>query len=196
MIPEYVAEAVETNEAGVSPSIITKLSFSGNNITVSEERLSANVAKSVVNTPGGDDRHNLYVVTDGNSLYRYDTNLGDELVQTAGPSTEFSLIAAEGGTISLLAQSGTLWRSDFGSASPLEQSDLGLDESGIKPNGIARFTASDHQNKNNGGIFVYAALNEGGFRVLDDAVDTELQRQTEGDYTSVSARIMLSPTSY
>jgi len=184
---EYVAGAVETNGADASPSAIAKLSFSGSDINVSNKRLSGNVAKSVVNAPAGDDRHDLYVVTDGNSLYRYDANLEDELVQTAGPSTEFSSIAAEGSTISMLARSGALWRADFGSASEPERSDLDLDGSGIDPVGIARLTASDHQNKNNGGIFVYAALNEGGFRVLDEDVDTERQRQTAGDYTSVSA---------
>ncbi|MFB6280382.1 MAG: hypothetical protein ABEK75_12820 [Salinibacter sp.] len=186
---EYVAGALKTNKADASPSVIVKLSFSGNsgnNLTTTHKRLSANVAKGVVNAPAGDSRHDLYVVTDGNALYRYDANLEDELVQTAG-SSELSSITAEGGTISMLAKSGALWRSDFGSASAPVQTSLSLDGSGIEDNGIARLTASDHQNRNNGSVFVYAALNEGGFRVLDSDVDAELQRQTAGDYTSVSA---------
>jgi hypothetical protein len=187
---EYVAGALETNKADLSPSVIVKLSFSGNsgnNLTTTDKRLSANVAKGVVNAAAGDSRHDLYVVTDGNSLYRYDANLEDELVQTADPSTEFFSIVAEGGTIGMLTKSGALWRTDFGSPSEPEQSDLELDGSGITPNGIARLTASDHQNKNNGDVFFYAALNEGGFRVLDNDLDTERQRQTEGYYISVSA---------
>jgi hypothetical protein len=186
---EYVAGALKTNKADASPSVIVKLSLSGNsgnNLTTTHKRLSANVAKGVVNAPAGDSRHDFYVVTDGNALYRYDANLEDELVQTAG-SSELSSITAEGGTISMLAKSGALWRSDFGSASAPVQTSLSLDGSGIEDNGIARLTASDHQNRNNGSVFVYAALNEGGFRVLDSDVDAERQRQTAGDYTSVSA---------
>lgn len=45
---EYVAGALKTNKADASPSVIAKLSFSGNsgnNLTTTHERLSANVAK-------------------------------------------------------------------------------------------------------------------------------------------------------
>ncbi|PSQ81640.1 MAG: hypothetical protein BRD46_01575, partial [Bacteroidetes bacterium QS_8_68_15] len=50
---------------------------------------------------------------------------------------------------------------------------------------IARLTTSNHESSSDD--FVYAALNTGGFRVLDDDVDEELFRRTEYDYTSVSA---------
>jgi hypothetical protein len=182
---EYVAGAVKTNTASASPSVITKLSLSGSDITVSDERLSANVAKSVVNAPSGDDRHDFYVVTDGNSLYRYDASLGDELVQTADPSTEFSSITAHQDLLIMLTKSGELWTSDFSSPSDPAQSGLSLDGSGIDPRGIARINASSHESSSDN--FVYAALNAGGFRVLDDDVDTEMFSRTDGYYTSVSA---------
>jgi hypothetical protein len=181
---EYVAGAVETNRADVSQSVITKLSLSGDDITVSDERLSANVAKSVVNAPSGDSQHDLYVVTDGNALYRYDSSLGDELKQTVS-GVEFSSITAHQDLLIMLTKSGALWKSDFSSANDPWKSDLTLEESEIRPLGIARLTTSNHENSSDD--FVYAALNTGGFRVLDDDADTELFRRTEGDYTSVSA---------
>lgn len=185
---EYVAGAVETNKGDASPSVITKLSFSGNsgnNITPTHERLSANVAKSVVNAPAGDSQHDLYVVTDDNSLYRFDANLGNRLRQTAGTGVEFSSIAAHQSSLIMLTKSGEIWESDVSPPGAPQESDLTLDGSNIDPVGIARITASSHQSSSD--TFVFAALNEGGFRVLDDDVDTELFSQTNGEYTSVSA---------
>ena len=184
---EYVAGALETKREGVSPAALTKLSLedSDNNISVTHKRLSGYVAKSVVNAPSGDSRHDLYVVTDGNALYRYDSSLGDELKQTVSDDAEFSSITAHQDLLIMLTQSGALWKSDFSSASEPWKSDLTLEESEIRPLGIARLTASDHENSSDD--FVYAALNTGGFRVLDDDVDEELFSRTEYDYTSVSA---------
>ena len=182
---EYVAGAVETNKANVSPSVITRLSLSGDDITVSDERLSANVAKSVVNAPSGDSQHDLYVVTDGNSLYRFDSNLDNQLRQTV-PGVEFSSITAHQDLLIMMTKSGQLWKSDFSSPSDPWQSDLSLEESAeIDPLGIARITTSNHESSSDD--FVYAALNAGGFRVLDDDVDTELFSRTDDYYTSVSA---------
>ena len=182
---EYVAGALKTEREGVSPAALTKLSLSGGNgISVDHKRLSGNVAKSVVNAPSGDDQHDLYVVTDGNSLYRYDSSLGDELKQTVS-GVEFSSITAHQDLLIMLTKSGALWKSDFSSANDPWKSDLTLEESEIRPLGIARLTTSNHENSSDD--FVYAALNTGGFRVLDDDVDEELFRRTGYDYTSVSA---------
>ncbi|PSQ99284.1 MAG: hypothetical protein BRD48_04690, partial [Bacteroidetes bacterium QS_9_68_14] len=117
------------------------------------------------------------------SLYRYDSSLGDELKQTVSENVEFSSITAHQDLLIMLTKSGALWKSDFDSPSEPWESDLTLEESEIRPLGIARLTTSNPGNED----FVYAALNPGGFRVLDDDVDTELFRRTEGDYTSVSA---------
>ena len=183
---EYVAGALKTKRAGVSPAALTKLSFedSDNNISVTHKRLSGNVAKSVVNAPSGDSRHDLYVVTDGNALYRYDSSLGDELKQTVS-GVEFSSITAHQDLLIMLTKSGALWKSDFSSANEPWKSDLTLEESEIRPLGIARLTTSNHENSSDD--FVYAALNTGGFRVLNDDASEKLFSRTEGDYTSVSA---------
>ena len=183
---EYVAGALETKKKNRSPAALTKLSFddSDNNISVRHERLSGNVAKSVVNAPSGDSRHDLYVVTDGNALYRYDSSLGDELKQTVS-GVEFSSITAHQDLLIMLTQSGALWKSDFSSANDPWKSDLTLEESEIRPLGIARLTASDHEDSSDN--FVFAALNTGGFRVLNDDASEELFSRTEYDYTSVSA---------
>ena len=182
---EYVAGALETKREVVSPAVLTKLSISGGNTSVEgHERLSGNVAKSVVNAPSGDSRHDLYVVTDGNALYRYDSSLGDELKQTVS-GVEFSSITAHQDLLIMLTKSGALWKSDFSSANEPWKSDLTLEESEIRPLGIARLTTSDHENSSDD--FVYAALNTGGFRVLNDDVSEELFSRTEYDYTSVSA---------
>jgi hypothetical protein len=117
-----VAGAVATDKADASPSVITKLSFSGNggnNITSSSKRLSANVAKSVVNAPAGDSQHDLYVVTDGNSLYRFDSGLENQLRQTV-PGAEFSSLTAHQDLLVMLTKSGALWTSDFSSPSDPE----------------------------------------------------------------------------
>lgn len=184
---EYVAGALETRKENRSPAALTKLSFEDSNgdISVTHRRLSRHVAKSVVNAPSGDSRHDLYVVTDGNSLYRYDSSLGDELKQTVSEDVEFSSITAHQDDLIMLTKSGELWRSDFSSANAPEKSDLTLEESEIRPLGIARLTASNHESSSDN--FVYAALNTGGFRVLNDDASEELFRRTEGDYTSVSA---------
>ena len=184
---EYVAGALETKKKNRSPAALTKLSFEdsdGDISSVTHKRLSGNVAKSVVNAPSGDSRHDLYVVTDGNALYRYDSSLGDELKQTVS-GVEFSSITAHQDLLIMLTKSGALWKSDFSSANDPWKSDLTLEESEIRPLGIARLTTSNHESSSDD--FVYAALNTGGFRVLDDDVDTELFRRTEYDYTSVSA---------
>jgi hypothetical protein len=182
---EYVAGALETKKKNRSPAALTKLSLSGGNgISVDHKRLSGNVAKSVVNAPSGDSRHDLYVVTDGNALYRYDSSLGDELKQTVS-GVEFSSITAHQDLLIMLTKSGALWKSDFSSANEPWKSDLTLEKSEIRPLGIARLTASDHENSSDN--FVFAALNTGGFRVLNDDASEELFGRTEGDYTSVSA---------
>ena len=183
---EYVAGALKTKKKNRSPAALTKLSFedSDDDISVTHKRLSGNVAKSVVNAPSGDSRHDLYVVTDGNALYRYDSSLGDELKQTVS-GVEFSSITAHQDLLIMLTKSGALWKSDFSSANEPWKSDLTLEKSEIRPLGIARLTASDHENSSDN--FVYAALNTGGFRVLNDDASEELFSRTEGDYTSVSA---------
>jgi len=184
---EYVAGALETKKKNRSPAALTKLSFEDSNddISVTHKRLSGNVAKSVVNAPSGDSQHDLYVVTDGNALYRYDSSLGNELEQTVSDDAEFSSITAHQDLLIMLTKSGALWKSDFSSANDPWKSDLTLEESEIRPLGIARLTTSNHENSSDD--FVYAALNTGGFRVLDDDADTELFSRTEYDYTSVSA---------
>ena len=183
---EYVAGALETKREVVSPAVLTKLSISGGNTSVeSHERLSGNVAKSVVNAPSGDDQHDLFVVTDENALYEYNSSLGNENKYTVSDDVEFSSITAhQQGYRIMLTQSGALWTSDF--SSEPSKSDQTLKESAeIRPRGIARLTTSHYESS--GEDFVYAALNTGGFRVLDGDVDEELFSRTEGDYTSVSA---------
>jgi hypothetical protein len=183
---EYVAGALETKKKNRSPAALTKLSLSGGNgISVDHKRLSGNVAKSVVNAPSGDSQHDLYVVTDGNALYRYDSSLGNELEQTVSDDAEFSSITAHQDLLIMLTQSGALWKSDFSSPSDPWEGDLTLEKSEIRPLGIARLTASDHEDSSDN--FVFAALNTGGFRVLNDDASEELFGRTEGDYTSVSA---------
>ena len=185
---EYVAGALETKKKNRSPAALTKLSFEdsdGDISSVTHKRLSGNVAKSVVNAPSGDSRHDLYVVTDGNALYRYDSSLGDELKQTVSEDAEFSSITAHQDLLIMLTQSGALWKSDFSSANEPWKSDLILEKSEVRPLGIARLTASDHEDSSDN--FVFAALNTGGFRVLDDDASEELFSRTEYDYTSVSA---------
>ena len=184
---EYVAGALETKKKNRSPAALTKLSFddSDDDISVTHKRLSGNVAKSVVNAPSGDSRHDLYVVTDGNALYRYDSSLGDELKQTVSDDAEFSSITAHQELLIMLTKSGALWKSDFSSANEPWKSGLTLEESEIRPLGIARLTASDHEDSSDN--FVFAALNTGGFRVLNDDASEELFSRTEYDYTSVSA---------
>lgn len=184
---EYVAGALATNPGDVSPAVVAKLSFSGNsgnNITVSHRRLSANVAKSVVNAPASDSEHDLYVVTDGNSLYRFDTNLQNQSRQTVS-GVEFSSLTALPSQIALLTKTGGLWTAGVSPASDPAEASISLDGSDIDPLGIARMETSRHESSS--APFVFAALNEGGFRVLNESMDTVLFSRTGGHYTSVSA---------
>lgn len=184
---QYVAGAVQTNLADESPSVIAKLSFpeGEDDVDITSKRLSANVAKSVVNAPSGDAQYDLYAVTDGNSLYRFTSNLGDKLRQTA-PGANFSSVAAHQGRIVTLDKNGELWYS-----TPTSTGDLSKDNTpsfngtGINPLGIARVRTATHEATND--QFVFVALNQGGFRVLNAEATTELFGRTSGNYTSVSA---------
>lgn len=183
---EYVAGALETNRGDASPSVIVKLSFSGNsgnNITTSNKRLSGNVAKSVVNAPDGDSEHDFYVVTDENALYRYDADLGNELRQSVG-GEEISSVAANADVILMLTKAGGIWQTGVGSQNDPDNPTT-LDDAGIDPIGIARLNVGSHASSSQS--FNFAALNEGGFRILNAGGTDVLFRQTEGTYTSVSA---------
>ncbi|MFB6278532.1 MAG: cadherin-like domain-containing protein, partial [Salinibacter sp.] len=186
---EYVAGALQTDLADASPAAIVRLSISFGGGTVDQttnKRLSGNVAKSVVNAPSSDAQHDLYVATDGNSLYRYTTDLSDQVRQTTSSGVEFSSIAAHQNRVILLTKTGELWRSSVSSTSPPStDSTVSLDGSGINPVGIARVRTGTHAATSD--RFVFAALNQGGFRVLNaDATTTRFSR-TSGHYTSVSA---------
>lgn len=185
---EYVAGALQTNLADASPAAIVKLpiNYGGRSIgQTTDKRLSENVAKSVVNAPPSDSQHDLYVATDGNSLYRYTTDLDDQVQQTAS-GVEFSSIAAHQDRVIMLTKTGELWRSGISSTSPPStDSTVSLNGSGINPVGIARMRTGTHAAT--GDRFVFAALNQGGFRVLNAGATTTLFSRTSGHYTSVSA---------
>jgi len=183
---EYIAGAVDPEGSDESPSVLMKVSFSGNSGRVSDvsrQRLRDNVAKSVVNAPDTDSNHDVYVATDGNSVYRFDSGLGSQLRQTVG-SSEQSSVAATDDFVFTLTKSGEIWRSGVATAGTPTRT-VALDDSGIDPVGIARLQAAQHAGSDE--PFLFAALNEGGFRVLSRDGTTVLFSRTEGVYTSVTA---------
>jgi len=190
----YAAEAVP-QEGADTPSRVSVIALDGRTVrSVTSRRLSGNVAKSVAVEPSDPGTgHDLHVITDENSLYRFDEDLSAEtmLRQRAEEGVEFSGLATHQSQVFTLSLDGRIYYSSWGD-SDLQGDAADLGQSGIDQLGIGRLAAYD---KTAGATTqdarVFAALGDGGFAILDDDADDVKYRHTsslnDGNYfTSVT----------
>ncbi len=195
----YVAEATRPEQADTSPSRVSVVELENGSASVTSRRLTGNVAKSVAVEPSDDQTgHDFHVITDNNSLYRFDNDLNEDtmLRQTVEDGVSFSGLATHQDQVFTLSVEGQIYYSDWGSANPLQSDAVNLD-SGIELLGIGRLSAYDQSD----GQFtqderLFAALGSNGFAALDDDADDVKYRVTEtgtpgpegepGYYTSVT----------
>ena len=180
----YVAGALKPSTfggdlKGTPSSLIRVTNFSDPETLVAG--LTGTVGKSVVTAPDSDGAHDVYVATDEEVMYRYDADLGNEVLQEV-PGAEFRAVAATSSDVFTVDRTGTVYASDVGSASSFtEVQTLG---SGVDAQAIGRMQARGEPVLNEDRLFL--ALGADGIAVLDAGSGDVLFRQEGPYYTSLT----------
>lgn len=164
---------------GTPSSLIRVTNFSDPETQVAG--LSGTVGKSVVTAPDSDGEHDVYVATDEEAMYRYDADLGNEMLQQV-PGAEFRAVATTSSDVFTVDRSGTVYASDVGSAGSFtEVQTLG---SGVDELAIGRMQARNESVLNGERLFL--ALGAEGIAVLDASSGDVLFRKEGPYYTSLT----------
>lgn len=143
--------------------------------------LTGRVGKSVVNAPDSDSQHDLYIATDEETLYRFDTNLGNEATQEV-QNVEFRSVATTETDVFTVDRGARVYSSGIGSAGSLtERQDIA---SGVGALAIGRLHARNEPVLNGDRLFL--ALGSEGLAVLDANSSDVLFRKEGPYYTSLT----------
>lgn len=177
----YVAAAADPSTfVGENPSLLTKVT-NFNDPNTSSVGLTGQVGKSVVNAPDGDQEHDLYVVTDEETLYRFDTSLGNEKTEEV-QGVEFRSVATTSDDIFTVDRGARVYSSSVQSTSGLtEEKSIG---SGVGDLAIGRLHVRNEPVLNGDRLFL--ALGSEGIAVLDANSSDILFRRTGPYYTSLT----------
>ncbi|MFB6280164.1 MAG: hypothetical protein ABEK75_11725, partial [Salinibacter sp.] len=182
----YVAAAADPSTfVGESPSLLTKVTnFS--NPTTSSVDLAGKVGKSVVIAPDGDQTHDVYAVTDEETLYRYDAGLGNEATEEV-QGAEFRSVAATSDDIFTVDRAAKAYSSSVQSPGGLTvEKNI---SSGVGELAIGRLHARSEPVLNGPRLFL--ALGSEGMAVLDASSGDVLYRKGGPPYGSYYTSLTL-----
>lgn len=180
----YVAGALDlsTTTRGLegTPALVARVT----NFRDPESRvvgLTDNVGKSVIAAPQGDARHDVYVATDEQAVYRFNKDLEDQVRQEIEDG-EIRSIAATENTVFAVDRGASLHQSDVGSTNRFSKSNLV--GSGVGDLAIGRLHARGKNVLNGDRLFL--ALGSEGLAVVDAQSGDLLFRRDSPYYTSVT----------